>query len=588
MKKLLLLNMLTLLGLGINQVKDVEKVVESKETIIEKAPEFKHKDFNPVKRALTPKGAVKGSKLNLIDLSENTGDFLYSSAKLLKDRSYVLAAAVDKGLSIQNFSFEITFKDETTLPISGDPLRVDVKEEIGTPTGGGTYVGTECEWLCVAFENIEETIELYTIEFTSPTLDDIQALMLYEGLEPMQDSFYSDYEVVTGPVISGSTGTYYANVDNPVTVEYLQSFLIAIDETDGDITDRIIVSKDTYTGNGNKVGEYEVVFSVSDTAGNTSTFTLNVYVQDKTAPVIEGSGTKRVSYTSPLEMENLKSLYTITDNVDKNLELVVESDTYTENARIPGSYRIVFSATDSSNNKTTKVVDIEVIDDVAPVINGADRIEKSLSSILTIEEIISYYEAIDAIDGKVNIELAGDGYTGNGKKVGTYRVTLSASDRTGNAGVKDIEIVVFDDIKPIWYIKGDNQIIINVDQTLKLNEDDVKRVLRREGYYNLDEITTFAMEDVDGYFKEENPKAGNYDLRYNIKSQSGKNEDVVVTLAVKEVKGQQETPSKDEVKTWFEKTFDFKTQAPGAVAVEVVGVIGLLALIIWIIKKSRD
>ena len=70
MKKLLLLNMLTLLGLGINQVKDIEKVVESKEMVVEKAPEFKHKDFNPVKRALTPKGAVKGSKLNLIDLSE--------------------------------------------------------------------------------------------------------------------------------------------------------------------------------------------------------------------------------------------------------------------------------------------------------------------------------------------------------------------------------------------------------------------------------------------------------------------------------------------------------------------------------------
>ena len=63
---------------------------------------------------------------------------------------------------------------------------------------------------------------------------------------------------------------------------------------------------------------------------------------------------------------------------------------------------------------------------------------------------------------------------------------------------------------------------------------------------------------------------------------------MVVTLAVKEVKGQQETPSKDEVKNWFEKTFDFKTQAPGAVAVEVIGVIGLLALIIWIIKKTRD
>lgn len=580
--------MLTLLGLGINQVKDVEKVVESKETIIEKAPEFKHKDFNPVKRGLTSKGAVKGSKLNLIDLSENTGDFLYSSAKLLKDRSYVLAAAVDKGLSIQNFNFEITCKDETTIPIAGEPLRVDVQEEIGTPTGGGTYVGTECEWLCVAFENIEETIELYTIEFTSPTLDDIQALMLYEGLEPMQDSFYSDYESVTGPVISGSSGTYYANVDNPVTVEYLQSFLIAIDETDGDITDRIIVSKDTYTGNGNKVGEYEVVFSVSDTAGNTSTFILNVYVQDKTAPVIEGPGTQTASYTSPLEMEYIKSLYTITDNVDKNLELVVESDTYTENATIPGSYRIVFSATDSSNNKTTKVVDVQVDDDVAPVINGADKVEKSLSSVLTAQEIISNYKAVDEIDGDLEITITKDTYTGNGKKVGNYSIELFAIDNSGNSVTKTIQVVVFDDIKPIWYIKGDNQIIINVDQTLKLNEDDVKRVLRREGYYNLDEITTFSMEDVDGYFKEENPKAGSYDLRYNIKSQSGREEDVVVTLNVKEVENQTQTPSKDEVKNWFEKTFDFKTQAPGAVAVEVIGVIGLLVLIIWIIKKSRD
>ena len=373
---------------------------------------------------------------------------------------------------------------------------------------------------------------------------------------------------------------------------YLQSFLIAIDETDGDITDRIIVSKDTYTGNGNKVGEYEVIFSVSDTAGNTSTFTLNVYVQDKTSPVIEGQTSFTYSYAEPVTIEEIKAQFTITDNVDKDLELAVESDTYTENAHLPGDYRIVLSATDKSNNKTTKMVDIHVIDDVAPVINGADRIEKSLSSVLSVDDLIEWgnihYSAEDAIDGGLQLQIESDNYTGNGKKVGTYQVVISATDNSGNKATKTITIVVFDDVKPIWYIKGENQIIINVDQTLKLNEDDIKRVLRREGYYNLDDITLFAMEDVDGYFAEENPKAGNYDLRYNIKSQTGKEENVVVTLAVKEVQGQQETPKKDDVKNWFEKTFDFKAQAPGAVAVETIGVIALIALIIWIVKKIRD
>lgn len=602
MKKLLLLNMLTLLGLGINQVKDVEKVVESKETIIEKAPEFMHKNFNPMKRALTPKGAVKGSKLNLMNLAENSGDFLYTDFLMRQNAAYTMALAVDKGLALQTINFEVVghaivegvlAEEEVNVPFECEPDRVDIQTEIGSQTSGGTYVGTECEWLYFnfGFDDVNIDVKFYSIEFTSPTLDNIQALMVYEGIEPMQDSFYSDYESVTGPVISGSSGTYYANVDNPVTVEYLQSFLIAIDETDGDITDRIIISKDTYTGNGSKVGEYEVVFSVSDTAGNTSTFTLNVYVQDKTAPVIEGQTSFTYSYAEPVTIEEIKAQFTITDNVDKDLELAVESDTYTENAHLPGDYRIVLSATDKSNNKTTKVVDIHVIDDVAPVINGADRIEKSLSSVLSVDDLIEWgnihYSAEDAIDGGLQLQIESDNYTGNGKKVGTYQVVISATDNSGNKATKTITIVVFDDVKPIWYIKGENQIIINVDQTLKLNEDDIKRVLRRECYYNLDDITLFAMEDVDGYFAEENPKVGNYDLRYNIKSQTGKEENVVVTLAVKEVQGQQETPKKDDVKNWFEKNFDFKTQAPGAVAVEVIGV-GLIALIIFLIWKKHN
>ena len=527
--------------------------------------------------------STNGSKANLLDESD------FKSVGGQNVHGYV-ASMIFEPDTIYTFATTANLDNPRKTVILGSGT-------IGRGTALHTITSTQVnEGWTYAFIEVNERIVVDYVQFrfiTGSTVMEKPLTMIYAGEELPEDSFYSLYDPnsgLTGPVISGSSGSYFANVDNPVTVEYLQSFLIAWDETDGDLTDQIQVSKDEYTGNERKVGEYEIVFSVSDKAGNESTFTLVVYVQDKSKPVITGPQTQRISYTEPTTAEALKSQYSVSDNVDTNLTLAIESDTYTENASVPGTYRIIYAATDSSENKVTYVVDVTVIDDVAPTITGADKVEKSLSSILTSEEIIAEYTATDEIDGECTITIQKDDYAGNGNKVGNYQIILQASDKSNNVATKTITVTVFDDIKPIWYIKTDSNIVINVDETLKLTETDIKRVLAREDYYNPSEVTVFKMTDVDGYFAngDEQVEPGEYDVVYNIKKQNGESEDVAVTLKVRSVAGEDtEKPEEENVKNWFEKNFDFKEQTWGAILVEVLGLIILISIIAGIIKRRR-
>lgn len=540
----------------------------------------------------TPLRAITGSKKNLLDFSKQDSTSFTSTILFEAGKTYTLAVATDAGNGYDYVYATFNFNDEVVYVLDGESGKEVALTGDIVDMEGDTWIGGECEWLYESF-TFEESVMIDEIEMLQPTIDELQGVMLYEGNETPQDSFYSDFDPedgLTGPIISGSTGTYYGNVDNPISVDYLKSLLIAWDETDGDLTDQIEVTKDELTGNESSVGEYEVTFSVSDLAGNESTFTITVYMQDKTKPVINGPSTLEYSYTSPQSIDTIKALYTVTDNVDEGLTLTVSSDTYTDNADTPGSYRIIFKATDLSQNEVTKTVDITVIDDVAPVISGADKVEKSLTSVLTIDEIIAEYTATDAIDGECEISVTNDTFTGNGNKTGTYSITLNAEDLSGNKATKVVQVVVFDDVKPIWYIKGENQIIINVDETLKLNETDIKRVLAREDYYNPSETTVFKMTDVDGYFAngEELVEPGEYDIVYNIKKQNGESEDVAVTLKVLSVEDQDvETPDKDDAKSWFEKNFDFKEQTWGAIVVEVLAGLIIIAVIAAIIKRKR-
>lgn len=66
------------------------------------------------------------------------------------------------------------------------------------------------------------------------------------------------------------------NIEIDLGATYTDNGATANDEEDGDLTSQITVSG---TVNTNQVGVYEITYSVSDEAGNTTTETRNVYVK---------------------------------------------------------------------------------------------------------------------------------------------------------------------------------------------------------------------------------------------------------------------------------------------------------------------
>lgn len=137
-------------------------------------------------------------------------------------------------------------------------------------------------------------------------------------------------------------------------------------------------------------------------------------------------------------IDNKSPIITINDNdvivcpngkIDK-LDFKIEDD-YDNNltdkliSKIENN-KLILEVSDSSNNKTTKTIDAKIIDEVSPIItlNG-----NSIKNILINNEYID--EGATAIDNcdDVTVEVENNVNT---NKTGTYYVTYTATDKSGN------------------------------------------------------------------------------------------------------------------------------------------------------------
>ncbi|MFA6801010.1 MAG: hypothetical protein WCR19_02760 [Acholeplasmataceae bacterium] len=73
----------------------------------------------------------------------------------------------------------------------------------------------------------------------------------------------------TSPVLSGKT-VFITAVDDPYTKAENRVLISAYDETDDDITQLIVIESDGYYVNRTAVGSFEIEYSVTDGACNTS------------------------------------------------------------------------------------------------------------------------------------------------------------------------------------------------------------------------------------------------------------------------------------------------------------------------------
>ena len=324
------------------------------------------------------------------------------------------------------------------------------------------------------------------------------------------------------PAITGEEN-YATSVNDLRPLSFFQDFLVAYDETDGDITSDIIVVSDGYTANMAILGKYPVTFSVSDAAGNVTTLLVYINVVDMTSPVISGNtAVAEISYTQTWNIATFKSTLTVSDNYYTltNSNIVVESDNYTANKTVPGTYTVVYSATDTSGNKGTFTKQVKVIDDVAPVISGTSVITKPSNSILTVANIQAQLSANDFIEGNKTsqITVKTDGFTGFGNVVGSYSITFEVADSKGNKSTYLVTVNVVDNIAPIIFIRDGVSIVLKADEVL--TRDQIISILQvTEQVQNVTQTTQFSFLIDEYQGNEEVP--GIYMMSVKVSNVSG-------------------------------------------------------------------
>jgi len=256
----------------------------------------------------------------------------------------------------------------------------------------------------------------------------------------------------TAPVIDGGVAILYVNVDSPVTVTYVLSTLSATDETDGDITDNIYILSDAYTGNQGTLGDYDVVFEVSDAAGNLASTTITFRVVDVTIPVITltAGSTMYIEYGSTYSEPGASC----TDNYDASCSVVI---TGTVNNSVLGTYYKYYNATDSSSNPANQVTRTVIVRDTTPAtitLNGSSTVYVEYGSTYT--ELGA--SAVDTYDGTHAATVSG---TVNNSVLGTYTITYSYTDSNGNVSTpKTRTVIVRDTTAAIISLNGSSTIYI--------------------------------------------------------------------------------------------------------------------------------
>jgi hypothetical protein len=245
-------------------------------------------------------------------------------------------------------------------------------------------------------------------------------------------------EDTTAPVVT-------LNGSSPVTVG-LSSTYIELSATANDACDGVLpVTIGGDTVNTSLSSTYVVTYSATDSSGNTGTNTRTVIVSG-TPPEITLNGTSSVSAECGSTYEELSA--TAFDNEDGSLPVTIGGDTV--DTSIKGTYVVTYSATDSDGNTVTENRTVNVLDTIAPVVtlNGTSPLSTECDSIYT--ELSA--TALDACDGVLPVTIGGD--TVDNSMKGTYTVTYSATDHSGNVGTNTRTVVVVDTTAPVVTLNG--------------------------------------------------------------------------------------------------------------------------------------
>ncbi|MCW8821378.1 MAG: DUF5011 domain-containing protein [Sulfurovum sp.] len=135
------------------------------------------------------------------------------------------------------------------------------------------------------------------------------------------------------------------------------------------------------------------------------------------------------------------------------------------NTNIPGTYTIIWTATDTAGNAGTaeRTVIVDAVDSIKPVItlNGDATVHVALDDTY----IDAGATATDDVDGEITAVMSGSVDTST---AGTYIITYTATDVSNNVETVERTVIVdplVDSVKPVITLNGDATVHVALDAT---------------------------------------------------------------------------------------------------------------------------
>ncbi|MEN1997384.1 putative Ig domain-containing protein [Staphylococcus epidermidis] len=364
-------------------------------------------------------------------------------------------------------------------------------------------------------------------------------------------TFTIDVQDTTKPTVeSVADQTQEVNTEiEPIKIEARDNSGQAVTNKVDGLPDGVTFDEATNTisGTPSEVGSYDITVTTTDESGNATETTFTIYVEDTTKPTVESVADQTQEVNTEIEPIKIEardnSGQAVTNKVDGLPDGVTfdkATNTISGTPSEVGSYDITVTTTDESGNSETTTFTIDVEDTTKPTVESVADQTQEINTEMTpikIEATDNSGQAVtnkvDGLPDGVTFDEATNTISGTPSEVGSYDITVTTTDESGNATETTFTIDVEDTIKPtVESIAGQTQ-EINTEMTpIKIEATD-----------NSDQTVTNKVEGLpDGVTFDETTntisgtpsKVGSYDITVTTTDESGNSETTTFTISVED------------------------------------------------------
>ncbi|WP_238924795.1 putative Ig domain-containing protein [Staphylococcus epidermidis] len=366
-----------------------------------------------------------------------------------------------------------------------------------------------------------------------------------------EKTFTIDVEDTTKPTVESITDqTQEVNTEiTPITIESEDNSGRAVTNKVEGLPNGVTFDEATNTisGTPSEVGSYDITVTTTDENGNSETTTFTINVKDTTKPTVESIAdqTQEVNTEiTPITIESEdNSGQSVTNKVDGLPDGVMFDEATNTISGTPsevGSYTVTVTTTDESGNATETTFTIDVEDTTKPTVESiADQTQEVNTEItpITIESEDNSGQAVtnkvEGLSDGVTFDEATNTISGTPSEVGSYDITVTTTDESGNSETTTFTIVVEDTTKPTVEDIANQTQEVNTEITpITIESEDNSRQTVTNKVEGLPAGVTF--DETTNTISGTPSEVGSYTVTVTTTDESGNSETTTFTIVVED------------------------------------------------------